>query len=299
MKDTTFQVYRQRLAGVLLHIQRNLDEELALEQLARIACFSPYHFHRIFRGMVGESVKDYIRRLRLERAALRLKHSERSVTDIAFEAGFETLESFSRAFKAMGGLSPSQFRRQSGVFRSPAVSGVHYQDGAWLDSFQPDLRGEPMDVKIVTLQATQVAFVRHVGPYSQVGSAWEKVCMHLGRQGLLGSGTRFIGLCYDDPEVTAPDKIRYDACVTVDDGFAGEGEVAVGTIGGGEYAVTTHVGPYDRLKDTYAALFGQWLPHSGRELRSEPSLEFYLTDPDSTPPEEMLTDIYAPLKPRR
>ena len=130
MKQTTFDIYRQRMAEVLQIIQRNLDEDLALEELARVAHFSPYHFHRIFRGMVGESVKEHIRRLRLERAALGLKHSKRPVTDIAFEAGFETLESFSRAFKAMGGLNPSAFRRQNGVFRSPAASGIHYQDEA-------------------------------------------------------------------------------------------------------------------------------------------------------------------------
>ena len=155
-----------------------------------------------------------------------------------------------------------------------------------------------MDVKIVTVPPMKVAYVRHVGPYNQVGTAWEKVCMHLGRQGLLGSGSRFIGLCYDDPEVTPPDKIRYDACVTVDEDFAGEGDLAVQTVGGGEYAVTTHEGPYERLGQTYARLFGQWLPHSGRELRSEPSLEFYLNEPDGTPPEELLTDIYAPLEPK-
>jgi AraC family transcriptional regulator len=298
VKETTYHVYHQRMAQVLLFIQQNLDENLALERLARVAHFSPYHFHRIFRGMVGESVKEHIRRLRLERAALRLKRSDRSVTVIAFEAGFENLESFSRAFKAMGGITPSAFRRKNGVFRSPAASGVHYQEGAWMDSFQPPASGEPMKVKILRLPPMKVAFVRHVGPYHQVGTAWEKVCMILGKEGLLGSDSRFIGVCYDDPEVTPEDKIRYDACVTVGDGFSGEGDVQVRTIGGGEYAVTTHAGPYDQLKESYARLFGQWLPHSGRELRSEPSLEFYLNDPDTTDPEDLLTDIAAPLEPR-
>jgi AraC family transcriptional regulator len=298
MKKTTYQVYRRRMADVLLFVQRNLDEDLALEQLARIAHFSPYHFHRIFRGMVGESVKEHIRRLRLERAALRLKRSDRSITVIAFEAGFENLESFSRAFKAMGGTTPSAFRRQNGVFHSTAASGVHYQEGAWLDSFEPRFGGQPMEVKIIRVPPMKVAFVRHVGPYSQVGTAWDKVCTILGKEGLLGSTSRFVGVCYDDPDVTPQDKVRYDACVTLDEDFAGEGEVQVQTIGGGEYAVTTHQGPYDHLKDTYARLFGQWLPHSGRELRSEPSLEFYLNDPDSTDAEDLLTDIYAPLESR-
>ena len=95
---------------VLLHIQRNLDEETPLEDLARVAAFSPYHFHRIFRGMLGESVKEHIRRLRLERSAMRLKHSDTPVTMIAFEAGYESHEAFTRAFRSMRGMTPSQFR---------------------------------------------------------------------------------------------------------------------------------------------------------------------------------------------
>ena len=136
-----------------------------------------------------------------------------------------------------------------------------------------------------------------MGPYDQVGSAWESLCTHLGPQGRPGPGARFVGVCYDDPEVTAPEKIRYDACITVEEDFRPEGEIGVQVVGGGVYGKTTHLGPYNKLVTTYAQLMGQWLPQSGRELRSEPSLEFYLNDPESTDPEDLVTDIYAPLAP--
>lgn len=154
-----------------------------------------------------------------------------------------------------------------------------------------------MDVRIENLEPLHVAFVRHVGPYDQVGEAWEKLCMRLGMEGRLGGGAQFIGVCYDDPEVTAPEKIRYDACITVDSDFTPQDDVGVQTLAGGEYAVTTHIGPYNMLGQTYAKLLGQWLPRSGRELRPEPSLEFYLNSPESTDPEDLLTDIYSPLEP--
>jgi AraC family transcriptional regulator len=96
LKKTTYRDYSERMLKVLVFIQRHLDEDVLLEELAEVACFSPYHFHRIFRGMIGESVKGYVRRLRLERAAQRLKNSARSITDIAFEAGYEAHESFTR-----------------------------------------------------------------------------------------------------------------------------------------------------------------------------------------------------------
>ncbi len=297
MKESTQQLYAERILGVLVFIQRNLDEELSLEEYARVAHFSPYHFHRIFRGMVGESLAEHIRRLRLERAATRLKRTDRAIIEIALEAGYETHEAFTRAFKALCGCSPSHYRRDRNAALAPSPSGVHYRANGSLDNLQLPMGGARMDVRIEHLQPMRVAFVRHVGPYDQVQAAWERLCMRLGKEGLLGPGTRFIGLCYDDPEVTAPEKIRYDACVTVDSDFEPEDDVGVQTLGGGEYAATTHVGPYSTLGQTYATLLGQWLPGSGRELRSEPSLEFYLNAPESTDPEDLITDIYAPLEP--
>ena len=155
-----------------------------------------------------------------------------------------------------------------------------------------------MDVKIENLDPMRAAFVRHIGPYDKCSGAWEKLCAYLGKKGLLGPDTRYVGLCHDDPDVTPADKIRYDACATVGDDFEPTGDIGVQEIEGGEYAVTTHFGPYDKLNETYAALFGHWLPHSGRECRSAPSLEFYLTDPENTDPEDLITDIYAPLEPK-
>lgn len=115
-----------------------------------------------------------------------------------------------------------------------------------------------------------------------------------------------LGICHDDPEVTAPDKICYDACATVGADFQPIGDIGVQVVAGGDYAVTTHFGPYTKLGDSYAKLLGQWLPRSGRELRSRPCFEVYVNDPNSTDPADLLTDLCAPLerksatpKPRR
>ena len=153
-----------------------------------------------------------------------------------------------------------------------------------------------MKVEIKRMEPSRVAFLRHVGPYSQVGVTWDKLLPVLGKDGRLGGNPLFIGVCHDDPEVTAPAKLRYDACVTVDADFRPEGEIGVQTLAGGDYAVTTHQGPYNKVGDTYAALLGQWLPRSGRELAGTPCLEIYLNSPESTAPEDLLTEIYAPLR---
>ena len=177
MRSQTEETYRQRILRVLVHIQGHLDEALSLDELAQVAHFSPYHFHRIFRGMVGESVKEHVRRLRLERAAHRLKCTDERVTRIAFDAGYETHESFTRAFGAMFGESPSRFREIHRALPFAEVpSGVHFRADGRLDDFQPvKSTGAVMDVRIELVPATRVAFIRHVGPYNEVGPTWGRL----------------------------------------------------------------------------------------------------------------------------
>ena len=130
MRAETLQDYKKRILRVLVFIQENLDRELSLHELADLAHYSPYHFHRIFRGMVGESLAAHIRRIKLERAASRLKFTSQQVIEIAFDAGYETHEAFTRAFRTMTGQSPSAFHARLvhlPVDRAP--SGVHYGGG--------------------------------------------------------------------------------------------------------------------------------------------------------------------------
>src|ERR1017187_8045820 len=129
MKTSTAADYHERILRTLLHIQAHLDDALDLDDLAHVACFSPYHFHRVFRGLVGEPVQEHVRRLRLERAAHRLKLQDEAVTKLAWDAGYESHEAFTRAFHNIFGMPPSQFRAaHQGAPDSP--SGVHYDDAS-------------------------------------------------------------------------------------------------------------------------------------------------------------------------
>ena len=298
MRQTTRDDYRERMLRVLVHIQRNLDDELQLEDLASLACFSPFHFHRVFRGMVGEPVGQHVRRLRLERAASRLKHTSHGILDIALEAGYESHAAFTRSFRDTFGASPSDFREASNLaYRLESASRVHFGDES---RFEP-IRSEdpPMTVEIRSLEPTRIAFLRHVGPYDQVAGTWEQLTDWVGRECLFGADVRFFGMCWDDPEVTPAEKIRYDACVTIGDEVEPEGEIGVSQLEGGRYAVALHEGPYDRLNETYATLLGDWFPGHGHDPGEPPSLEFYLNDPDGTEPEDLLTEVCMPLGPAR
>jgi AraC family transcriptional regulator len=303
MRPATLQFYKGQILKVLVHVQRHLDDpaRLTLDELAAIACLSPYHFHHVFRGMLGESLAGHVRRIRLERAATRLKLSRLSVIEIAHEAGYSTHEAFTRAFRGAFGTSPRGFRaRHRPTFEVSASSGVHFRKSVRPRGFRAaprDPTGDlPTSVVIKTLKPMRVAFVRHVGPYDQVGRAWDLITTRLGKDGWFGADTAFLGVCHDDPAVTRASQCRYDACVTVDVGFRPEGEIGVQMVSGGAYAVLTHIGPYATLGVSYARLFGQWLPRSGRLLRAIPSFEVYLNSPENTDPEDLIVDIHAPLE---
>jgi AraC family transcriptional regulator len=280
----TNQTYRQRILTVQLYIQEHLDEELSLDRLARVAHFSPYHFHRLFRALVGENLNEYVRRLRLESAAVALKITEKTILQIALDAGYGTHEAFTRAFRQMFGVSPTEFRagqnpRSTAKETEPMTTATY-------------------DVRIEDVPPRRVAFIRHVGPYQECGPVFERMMAWAGRNGLFGPGTMVLGIGHDDPEVTPPDKIRYDACVTAPPHVQGEGEVRIQTIEGGPYAILKLVGPYEGLPAAYRWLYGTWLPTSGRETRNAPAYEVYVNSPQDTPPDKLLTEIYLPLQPR-
>ncbi len=153
-----------------------------------------------------------------------------------------------------------------------------------------------MEVNIRKVEAMPLACVRHVGPYEECKPAWEKICAWAGPKGLLGPDTTFIGIYHDDPNTTPKEQLRSDACITCAGTEGMDGEVKTGNIPAGEYAVYRHVGPYDKLKDSWDAMVNDWLPSSGKKYKEGTCFEMYMNDPETTPPEELITDIYLPVE---
>jgi len=295
--------YQQRLARVLRHIEQHLDARPDLEELARIACFSPFHFHRIFTSMVGESVAAYVRRLLLERAAMQLGHSREQITRIALHAGYESLDAFSRAFKAHFSLLPSEYRRCGGHLKQARARMPHRP------LFYHELPGRSLqDVRIKRFSPALVAAVRHTGPYDESRPAWERLFAALGESGLLAQAPVVYGVSYDNPDITEAGKCRMDACVALPPELDEKSpelrpllrhtDVFLWHVGNaGEYAVLCVRGPYDLLHPAYRSLFGLWFPQSGREPADDPGFEIYCNSPRTTPPEDLLTKICMPLAP--
>jgi AraC family transcriptional regulator len=274
--------YVKRLTRVTSYIYDHLDDDLDLQILAEVAALSPFHWHRIYHALYGETVAATVKRLRLQRAAAELARTSMAIEEIATRSGYETVASFNRAFKSAFAMPPAQFRRE----------GSHAR-------FKPQSTpGGPMmyDVAIVTVPLTRLAVIDHVGPYILIGKAFDKLYATLGSRNLITGGMRSIAIFHDDPTVVAEAALRSQAGIAIDGAFPVEAPLERAEIPQGPCAVLKHKGPYSDMKAAYDWFFGDWLPQSGREPADAPVFEEYLNNPRDTPPPELRTDIYLPLR---
>ncbi|HEY3762314.1 MAG TPA: GyrI-like domain-containing protein [Verrucomicrobiae bacterium] len=301
---STWNDYHERILRVLIHIQKHLDGTLDLEELSRIACFSSFHFHRIFAAMTGETLADHVRRLRLERAATELTSDAKQVIQVALDAGYEAHEAFTRAFKTAYGVAPAQFRRTPRTIAiRPASSGVHFRPGIPLTRFNTNhIRTKVMKVITKKIKPMHVAYLRHVGPYEETRQTWMYLiaCVSTARQ--IRKRSVFIGMGHDNPAVTPAAELRYDACITVDKSYKPRKPIELKTIAGGDHAVIKNC-PAAKIKNAFGHLYGRWLAQSGRELRPTPGF-MVLTGVQTTGPrkprkQRLRVDIYMPLQLKR
>jgi AraC family transcriptional regulator len=298
-RAATRSFYEQAVQRAIEHIAAHLDGALDLQTLASGANLSPFHFHRVFRGMVGEAPIELIRRLRLERAAWRLATTDQPVIEAAFDAGYETHEAFTRAFRAAYSTPPTGFRRRAHPRIELAAScGVHYEDTNWTPVFIPrDSGGQQMQVEIREMPAMRVGTVRHVGPYNQIVEAFERMHVLAARAGLHHQAPRpvMLAIYHDAPDTTPQDELRSDAALV----FAPAARMPEGfvdqPIAGGRYAMTRHIGPYEQLGDAWARFMGEWLPASGHRVRDGASYEIYRNTPETAPKDRLETELYIPL----
>jgi len=293
--DCARREYVARLNLVLDHINAHLDSDLSLAELARVARFSLFYFHRLFRFLVGESVHDYVSRLRLERAAQMLKtDADLAITGIALNCGFSSSSNFARAFRAHFGVSARNYRKKWQVQRKKREESRRGQ------RYAQAMKQERSILKPEVRQVPQltVAYVRVLGGYkdSLIGPAFGRVMSWAGARNLIRGCPRVIGVSYDDPAITPADKCRYDACVGVPEGTEPSGEVGVETLPAGRYAVGRYEGRMSGIGDAWSELM-RWLPTSGFQPDDRPCYEDYLNDGNRHPETKFIVDLYLPVKP--
>jgi AraC family transcriptional regulator len=269
--------YAQRMNRVLDYVDAHLDTTLELSQLASLAHFSPFHFHRMFAAWMGETLGDYVRRRRLEHGAWLLrKRADLSVLQIALTVGFASGEAFARAFKAHFGETPSKWR--SSEEERNLDQAERKFDQVFIrckrdDSGSIDSESLLMNVKLVELPAVRIAYLRHIGPYGEsVGRFWGTFHQTRIAHGLSGN---MYGIGLDDPAIAPPDKCRYDAAVEIDATTQVKPPFSTTQLPGGRYAIMEYDGDARNIGAAWATLFGQWLPSSGMQCDERPTFEWY------------------------
>lgn len=318
--------YVARINRVMDYIESHLSEELSLEVLAKVACFSSFHFHRIFAAITGETLNSYVRRLRVEKAAsLLLANPTRSVTEVALDCGFSGSSVFARVFKDAFGMSALEWlragpearavaradRKIGQSFRKPwqaerftlrQVGPVTSESSTWRIEMKknPDRKLEA-NVTVIDLAPRTVIYARHVGSYAGMAEVFAGLFGRLygfaGPRGLLGPQAETLCVYHDDPTVCEEEKLRVDACLTVPPGTPVEGEIGTTTLPGGKFAVARFELDNDEYSLAWEAMSGGWLPESGYQFDDRPSFEIYRNNPEEHPQKKCVVDICIPVKP--
>jgi AraC family transcriptional regulator len=262
--------YNARVHRVQDYIEENIAREFTLEELAGVANFSKYHFHRIFHSVTGETLFQFIQRLRIEKAAvLLLNHPKKSITEIAMDCGFSGSAVFARVFKENFGVPAGTWRRLEG--RTDQMrERVERQRAAM----------SPVSVEVVEAKELPVIYIRYSGPFQGdtelFSGLYSRLFAWAGARKLYTPGeSRVLCVVHDNPAVTDDDRLRVSCCLTVPAGTVPEGEIGSMTLAAGTYARAEFNIREDEYGWAWAALFQDWLPESGYQPGDGPAFEEY------------------------
>ncbi len=294
--------YRKRVCQAMNFISRNLDRDLTLEEIAESASFSMFHFHRIFKAVVGETVACFTRRLRIELSANRLlSNPHDDITSIAMDCGFSSSQNFAKAFRQHFRMTPSEYRKSkignknSKNENALSLRAMYDSDTAFVNLLNNERRNT-MNAEVREMPEYNVAYVRKLGPYGKetCEQAFGELMQWAGPRGHLNSG-QMLGVYWDNPDITPAEKCRVDACISVPLGTVPEGQIGIQTINGGPYAVCHFEIKSDSFQQSWEDAFA-WLVNSGYECHDKPCYELYHSNAADHPEGKWIFDICIPLK---
>jgi AraC family transcriptional regulator len=286
----------RELVPLLIDVQATLDGEHSLESLARQYGYSPFHFHRFFSSAVGETPKQHVERLRLERAAYKLAITGDSVLEIALAVGFQSHETFSRAFKRFFRTSPRDYRR---ACREAQAERLERNRG---------FRGEGCllsKVRFTSLPAMTLLAIRRHGAYADCpmpfldgDDLWNDLVDWAQRKGI-GHRRLALAISYDDPTLTPPALQRLDACLPIDERVEARGRIRRLDFAGGRYAGIEHSGPIATILQAYRHVADGIRRSRQYEFDEGPPVQIYRMVHLGGDPAANLTEVYFPVRAKR
>lgn len=282
--ETILESYRRRINLMIVYICQHLDENPNLETLASAAGFSPYHFHRIAKAFLGETIGNFIVRKRVETAARLLKDTDLTVCEIAYKVGYDVPSSLSKAFKLFYGISPNDFRNNK---NNLIMKEVKINPALQLEERIEVLN--PKKAISYSLQGKDYLTLDYNG-------AWKVLMAYAGKMKINPAKAEYISIYYDDPCDELSATMHADVCLVTDRPLEPSENLQVKEIAGGRYAIYRYKGTYQQLGSVYDTIFGKYIPEGGYKPDARPLFEKYLNDPATTKPENLLTEIYVPIE---
>ncbi|UTW64096.1 AraC family transcriptional regulator [bacterium SCSIO 12741] len=299
--STTQEDYRKRLNQVFDYMDRHLDQEMVLADVAEVAAFSPYHFHRIFKAITGETLLQYITRRRIEKSAADLIHKPWSITEIALKYGYADNAAFTRTFKKFYQISPSEFRNQnphhfSKIRQLKSKNGQAYPD---LEKYICELENLKKwitmnaKIEIKNFPERELAYVSHFGDHN-VASAFQKLIAWAGQKGLMTPDAKLLTQYHDSFKVTHPDKVRLSACIVLNEPIEVEGEIGRSQLPGGKHIVGRFEIGLEQYEASWTSLF-LWMNENGYEKSDQNPFEIYHNNFQEHPEKKSIVDFCIPI----
>lgn len=292
--------YISRINNVLDYIDANFYQELSLKKLSRIANFSEFHFHRIFKGIVKETLTQYIQRIRIEKAALQLLYNpNKTITDIAFSSGFNSSQFFSRVFKNHLNQSPREWRKNKIKNSKIMQENTALFDNNYLID-GGHFKMQNVYVNIRDIPDMHAAYIRHIGSYKGNIDLYTRLFSKLFKwaesYNVFAKDTKILALYNDFPEITDENKLKLTACITIDEIINPAPPFGKLKIIGGKYAICRVEIIKDDFENAWNILYGEWLPQSGFYPDNKPSFELFYNDPYEHPERKHIVDLCIPIK---
>ena len=284
---------RPKIERALRFIAEHLDEPLTTAQIARAVAMSESHLHRAFHAALGESPGRFVTRKRLETAALRLAYEPQlPITTIALSSGYSSSSNFTKAFTGFFGCSPSQLRAGAplpkGVGKIVERYGKDFQPGA-LYVLPPEPSAEELSAANERWSRC-VRFVESPGlhlcclaspdgyDYEALQATWSELIMRCQQLGIVREDVDAWGVAHDSPDLTAPDRCRYHACVPYDGEMALPSPLFAGRMLPGRYAVFDYSGSVWGVAEAYKSIYSCWFRESSVTPEDFVPLDHYTFD---------------------
>ena len=294
--------YINRINRVFEYVDKNLESDLSLNAVSEIAFFSPFHFHRIFKFITGETLNDYITRRRIEKSVLDLLHKNISATEIAHKIGFSDNSSFSRAFKKYYGVSPTEFKKQnpnrhSKIRQLESKNGQEYPDYEKYICVINNLKNwikMNAKIEIRELPKMDLAYVSSIGPQN-LENSYGRLMQWATPKGLMNEKTKMVTIYHDSFKVTQADKIRMSASILLNQPVETDGEIGLTSIKPGKFIVGNFEIGLNEFEKSWTGLF-LWMNQSGYKKADREPFEIYHNNFNEHPERKAIVDFCIPIE---